>query len=103
MGKLWLFAQWSQNGLWVDKIVVGRESFSTDNCSLQPMGTLEVSPAATVFNYGQALFEGLKAFGSTNRSIAHFRPKRNAWRMQQGAERFLLPTVTTDMFCQPAE
>jgi branched-chain amino acid aminotransferase len=90
--------------MWVDKIVVDRELFSSDaGKNLQPMGVLQLSPAATVLNYGQALFEGLKAFRREDGSIALFRPERNAWRMQQGAQRFLLPTVPTDVFVQAAE
>lgn len=49
--------------MWMDRTPVdafGRASYSTD--SLQPLGTLNLSPAATVLNYGQALFEGLKVF-----------------------------------------
>lgn len=67
------------------------------------MGPLEISPAATVLNYGQALFEGAKAFRREDGSIAMFRPERNALRMQQGAERFLLPPVPTDTFLKAAE
>ena len=87
-----------------DKVVVGKESFSADSSrGLQPMGTLQFSPAATVLNYGQALFEGMKAFRRHDGTIALFRPEMNAWRMQQGAERFLLPAVPTDVFVLAAE
>ena len=36
-------------------------SSSSEKC-LKALGPLELSPAATVLNYGQALFEGRKAF-----------------------------------------
>ena len=91
------------DAMWVNKVVVGQESFSADSRGLQPMGTLQLSPAATVLNYGQALFEGMKAFRRQDGTIALFRPERNAWRMQQGAERFLLPVVPTDVFVEAAE
>lgn len=92
------------DAMWVDKVLVGKEYFSSnEKRNLQPMGTLQISPAATVLNYGQALFEGLKAFRRQDGSIALFRPESNAQRMQQGAERFLLPTVPTDVFVQAAE
>mmetsp|Transcript_21455 Transcript_21455/g.46497 ORF Transcript_21455/g.46497 Transcript_21455/m.46497 type:complete len:508 (-) Transcript_21455:146-1669(-) len=67
---------------------------------LQPMGPLSLSPASTVLNYGQALFEGLKAFRRADGRIALFRPQRNAERMQQGAQRYLLPSVPTPAFCR---
>jgi branched-chain amino acid aminotransferase len=70
--------------MWMDRAPVdasGRASYSID--SLQPLGTLNLSPAATVLNYGQALFEGLKAFRRADGTIAMFRPEKNAARMQQ--------------------
>lgn len=107
-GVNWEDFNFSLNGvktdyMWVNTMSVGKDSFSADQESLLPMGTLQLSPAATVLNYGQALFEGMKAFRRQDGSIALFRPERNAWRMQQGAERFLLPTVPTDVFVQAAE
>lgn len=95
------------DAMWVNKVVVGQgeESFSAGDTSkfLQPMGTLQLSPAATVLNYGQGLFEGMKAFRRQDGTVVMFRPERNAWRMQQGAERFLLPTIPTDVFVKAAE
>ncbi len=32
-----------------------------DNGKLVPFGPIEISPAACVFNYGQGIFEGMKA------------------------------------------
>jgi branched-chain amino acid aminotransferase len=72
------------DNMWMDRSPVdasGSASYSTD--SLQPLGTLNLSPAATVLNYGQALFEGLKAFRRADGTIAMFRPEKNAARMQQ--------------------
>lgn len=77
-------------------------SASPDDC-LSEFGTFQLSPAATVLNYGQALFEGLKAFRRVDGSIALFRPERNAERMQNGAKRFLLPLVPTDVFVAAAD
>ena len=70
---------------------------------LVPMGNLELSPTATVLNYGQALFEGMKAFRRNDGSIAMFRPEKNSLRMQRGAERFLLPPVPTETFVRAAD
>lgn len=70
---------------------------------LVDMGTIPLSPAATVLNYGQALFEGLKAFRRQDGTIVLFRPEMNAHRMQQGARRFLMPPVPTDVFLKAAE
>ena len=77
-------------------------SSSTEDC-LTPLGKLAIHPAAAALNYGQTLFEGLKAFRRADGSIAIFRPSRNAERMQQGARRFLLPPVPTETFVQATE
>lgn len=92
--------------MWVDRVTVeaGQEdeasllySKSEDKC-LVPLGYLQMSPTATVLNYGQALFEGLKACRREDGSIAIFRPERNAERMGNGAARFLMAPVPTDVF-----
>ena len=50
--------------------------------SLVPYGTIELSPAAGVLNYGQGVFEGTKAFHTSKDNIVLFRIDRNArgWR-----------------------
>lgn len=49
---------------------------------VQPYGPLPMYPSAQVLNYGQAIFEGLKAQRSTRDRIVLFRPTSNAERMQ---------------------
>ncbi len=63
-----------------------------------PYGKIELEPSATVLNYGQSIFEGLKAFRHADGSIKVFRPDRNANRLRDGAERMLLPPVAVDDF-----
>lgn len=66
-----------------------------------PNGNLILSPAATVLNYGQSIFEGLKArrgVDEKSKDIFLFRPEDNAKRMQNGARRLLLKEVPTDLF-----
>ena len=58
-----------------------------------PHTALSIEPAATVLNYGQALFEGLKALRREDGSITLFRPEMNARRMARGAERLCIPPV----------
>jgi branched-chain amino acid aminotransferase len=55
-------------------------------------------PSAQVLNYGQSIFEGLKAQRSVKDRIVLFRPDANAERMQNGADRLSMPRVPTDMF-----
>ncbi|GKY99419.1 hypothetical protein MPSEU_000896600 [Mayamaea pseudoterrestris] len=87
--------------MWCDTVVSDGKAFApfraTNDC-LVPMGKLQLSPAATVLNYGQGLFEGLKAVRRKDGSISIFRPELNADRMSSGAERFFLPVVPPNVF-----
>jgi len=56
-----------------------------------------------VLNYGQALFEGMKAFRRRDGRIVMFRPEMNARRMALGAQRFLLPPVPREIFVAAAD
>jgi branched-chain amino acid aminotransferase len=53
---------------------------------------------ATSLHYGQACFEGLKAFCHEDGSVYLFRPEANAVRMQSSCRRILMPEVPTDIF-----
>ncbi len=66
--------------------------------AMQDFGDITISPAAGVLNYGQGLFEGMKAQRAADDSIVLFRPERNAMRMQEGAKRLGIPPVPEEMF-----
>lgn len=53
---------------------------------------------ATALHYGQACFEGLKAFTHSDGSVHVFRPDENAKRLQSSCERTLMPVVPHDLF-----
>ena len=63
-----------------------------------PFGDLSLSPAAAVLNYGQGVFEGMKAFRTVNDEILVFRPEENAARCEEGAGRMSMPPVPRDLF-----
>ena len=58
---------------------------------LIPYGDMKISPAAGVLNYGQGLFEGMKAYRTSKGRVVFFRPEENARRMQRGADRLKMP------------
>ena len=60
-----------------------------------------IDPSAMVFHYGQALFEGLKAYRKPDGSVALFRPALNYERMNLSNERMVVPPVDVD-FCVQA-
>jgi len=49
-------------------------------------------------NYGQGIFEGIKAFRTEKNRIVVFRPEENAKRLNDGAKRFLMPELPIDIF-----
>ncbi|KAK1401862.1 Branched-chain-amino-acid aminotransferase [Heracleum sosnowskyi] len=65
---------------------------------LSRYGNIELSPAASVLNYGQGLLEGIKALRGENGQLCLFRPEQNAVRMQIGAERLCMPAPSTEQF-----
>ncbi|KAL6645289.1 hypothetical protein ACP70R_016897 [Stipagrostis hirtigluma subsp. patula] len=67
-------------------------------CEVIPFGPIALSPSAGLLNYGQGLFEGLKAYRKTDGSILLFRPEENAIRMRAGAERMCMPAPTVEQF-----
>ncbi|KAK2656743.1 hypothetical protein Ddye_009795 [Dipteronia dyeriana] len=67
---------------------------------LQRFGNIELSPSAGVLNYGQGLFEGLKAYKKEGGNILLFRPEENAQRMRMGAERMCMPSPSVEQFVE---
>ena len=68
-----------------------------------PFSNFSLSPAASVFHYAQALFEGMKAYRGSDGAVRLFRTKFNAHRMRVGAERLCLPGIPEDNFVQAVE
>ncbi|MEC7098089.1 MAG: branched chain amino acid aminotransferase, partial [Candidatus Thermoplasmatota archaeon] len=71
--------------------------------TLVPYADFSISPAAGVLNYGQGLFEGMKAYHTEADRIVFFRPEENARRMQAGADRLRMPPVPESLFVDAVE
>ncbi len=67
------------------------------NPTIKKFGNFEISPAALVFHYGQAIFEGLKAYKHADGKIALFRPDENVKRMNRSAVRLCMPELDMDL------
>lgn len=63
-------------------------------------GTMEVSPSMSALHYGQAIFEGMKAYKQVNGQIVLFRPLDNLRRLNASAERMCMPTLPEDLFLE---
>lgn len=65
---------------------------------LMPYGPLSFSPANMTFNYGQACFEGMKAYKDKDGQVFLFRPRKNFERINKSAKRLAMPEVPEEVF-----
>ena len=67
---------------------------------IKPFDNLSLSPATTFMHYGQAIFEGVKAYKDPNGNPIIFRPYENWKRMNRSAERMAMPDVPEELFVE---
>ncbi|RKJ37454.1 branched-chain amino acid aminotransferase, partial [Butyricicoccus sp. 1XD8-22] len=58
-----------------------------------PYQPIQIDPSAMVFHYGQAVFEGLKAYKTVDGKVLLFRPDRNFARLNNSNERMVIPAI----------
>ena len=73
------------NGEWVNPKII-------------PYQPISVSPASRVFHYGQACFEGMKAYKDINNKIWLFRPDENYKRIIKSSLRLAMPEFPENLF-----
>lgn len=73
------------------------------NAQVRPYSPVELDPAATVFHYGQAIFEGIKAYRQADGSVQTFRPEANAERFARSARRLAMPELPAEEFTKSLE
>lgn len=66
--------------------------------SITPYKPFLLDPSAKVFHYGQAIFEGMKAYKSENNEVFLFRPDQNLKRFNKSAKRMAMPQVPEEIF-----
>ncbi|MFX1324405.1 MAG: branched-chain amino acid aminotransferase [Promethearchaeota archaeon] len=71
-----------------------------DEGKLVPFGNIEISPAACVLNYGQGIFEGMKALRAKSGAITLFNPSKNGERFNKSATRMLMPEYDITKFIE---
>lgn len=67
---------------------------------IEPYGPLSLDPATSVLHYGQAIFDGLKAFRGDDGQIRLFRADRHAERFNRSARIMCMPEVPVDLVRQ---
>lgn len=75
--------KWSRENGWHDAKICAKHDFRLD-------------PAAMVFHYGQAIFEGLKAYRGKDDQLFLFRPRDNFERMNTSAVRMCMPRLPVE-------
>ncbi len=61
-----------------------------------PYGEFATVPATIVFHYGQAIFEGMKAFRTPDNKVAVFRPKHYLNRFNRSANFLCIPHIDVE-------
>ena len=74
-----------EDGKWIDPRIV-------------PYKPIEIEPSANVFHYGQAVFEGMKAYKDNSGKIWLFRPTENYKRITISSERLAMPELGESVF-----
>jgi len=70
------------------------------NPRITPYQPLPIDPGACVLHYGQALFEGMKAFSQKNDDVVLFRPQYNCQRLITGATRLCMQAPPADLMLE---
>ena len=76
-----------RNGKWIDP-------------EIKPYQPISISPSARALHYGQACFEGMKAFKDDLGKVWLFRPKDNHHRMVKSSERLAMPAFKEKLFIE---
>jgi len=70
------------------------------NVEIKPYQPLLLSPSVAALHYGQAIFEGIKAYKDRHGNPYIFRPKDNFHRFNISAERMHMPAVPEEIFME---
>lgn len=99
------------NGMSLENIPFGRyftdhmleadfENGEWKNIELKPYQPLLLEPSTAALHYGQAIFEGIKAYKDAQGNAAIFRPLDNFKRFNLSAERMNMPVVPEEIFME---
>jgi branched-chain amino acid aminotransferase len=67
---------------------------------IKPYAPFLMDPSAKVFHYGQAIFEGMKAYKTDDDEIWLFRPDENWKRLNNSATRMAMPEIPEEIFME---
>src|SRR5689334_6729444 len=70
------------------------------NAEIKPYQPLLLAPSLAALHYGQAIFEGIKAYKNAAGEAFIFRPYDNFKRFNHSAERMAMPQVPEELFME---
>jgi branched-chain amino acid aminotransferase len=70
------------------------------NPTIKKFEDIKMSPAGMALHYGQAIFEGLKAYKQDDGRIALFRPEKNFARLNSSSKRLCIPENDVDFLVE---
>lgn len=65
---------------------------------IKPYAPITLDPSARIFHYGQAIFEGMKAYKDEQNQVWLFRPDENFRRFNKSAVRLAMPEISEEIF-----
>ena len=71
-----------------------------ESVKIVPYGEIVMSPSSSALHYGQAIFEGIKAYKFENGQVSIFRPDQNHERFNKSATRLAMPEVPEEIFIE---
>jgi branched-chain amino acid aminotransferase len=84
------YRAWTKNGKW-------------HTGALTEDKNITIHEGSNVFHYGQALFEGLKAYKTKDGRVVLFRPELNFKRINNGLKRLVGPELPRELFFEAIE
>lgn len=70
------------------------------NAAIKPVSDVSLHPASMFMHYGQAVFEGLKAFKTVNGEVVIFRPEAHIERLNNSSRRVCIPDVDANFILE---
>src|SRR5947207_15130569 len=68
------------------------------NVEIKPYQSLLLEPSVSALHYGQAIFEGMKAYKNQQGNAFIFRPRENFHRFNLSAARMNMPEIPQETF-----
>jgi branched-chain amino acid aminotransferase len=73
------------------------------SAEIKPYGPITFEPSMMALHYGQAVFEGMKAYYANDNTINLFRPRDHHQRLNNSARRLCMPEIEESLFIEALE